>query len=269
MIPVSVIMVTKNEEANIAHSLPPLVKAFDEVIVVDSKSTDKTAKLAKEMGATVKKFEWNGQYPKKRQWCLETLKLKHDWVFMIDADEIVTEAFIAELEQCDYTEDSYFIKSDMVWKGRHLKYGMKNNKLCLFKKSAFYYPVVDDLDFEGMGEVEGHYQPIPTGRTASIGQIKSPVIHHNHKDNWQARHDNYAAWEIAMNKRNAWPIDPVFNREMIKDTLRLSPMKPYLFFFYGYIVKAGFLDGREGLDYAIQRFRYNRRIVRAVRQTNG
>ena len=268
MINISVIMVTKNEEVNIARSLPVAVKYFDEVFVVDSHSTDRTVEIAEKLGATVRQFDWNGKYPKKRQWCLENIKTKHDWVFMLDADEIVTDAFINELKRMSWKADGYFVKSDIVWKGKRLKYGMGNNKLCLFRRSVFHYPIVDDLDIGNLGEIEGHYQPVPTMPNMRIGQIYNPLIHYNKKNNWVERHDKYAEWEIGMNERNVWPLDPIFHRELVKDALRTARLRPYVFFIYGYILKGGFLHGKVGLDYALKRFSYNRRICRAARQTS-
>ena len=268
MIPVSVIICTKNEEANLPHSLPPLIKNFEQVIVVDSNSTDKTVEIAKDGGAEIVNFTWDGQYPKKRQWCLKNLDLKHNWVLMIDADEIITNDVIAEIQSLSWDADGYFIPSKMVWNGKELQHGWRNNKLCLFKRSVFFFPIIDDLDIEGMGEIEGHYQPVTLREEKTIGQIKSPLIHHNHKDSWNAKHDAYAHWEIEMNKRKAWPADPVTMREIIKDTLRTSWTKPYLYFLYGYVIKGGFRDGKAGLDYALKRFDYTRRIVRGSRQTS-
>jgi|GEM_PF-4065314 len=209
-----------------------------------------------------------GKYPKKRQWCLENIKTKHDWVFMLDADEIVTDAFINELKRMSWKADGYFVKSDIVWKGKRLKYGMGNNKLCLFRRSVFHYPIVDDLDIGNLGEIEGHYQPVPTMPNMRIGQIYNPLIHYNKKNNWVERHDKYAEWEIGMNERNVWPLDPIFHRELVKDALRTARLRPYVFFIYGYILKGGFLHGKVGLDYALKRFSYNRRISRAARQTS-
>ena len=95
-IPLSAVVVTKNEEARIAQCLEAL-SDFDEVVVVDSESRDATCDVAREMGARVENFKWNGAYPKKRQWCLDHLELRYDWVFFVDADEIVTPEVVAEI----------------------------------------------------------------------------------------------------------------------------------------------------------------------------
>jgi len=257
MIPVTAILCVKNEIKNLPHSLPLLQKYFNEVIVVDSNSVDGTADFF-----STHQFTWNKQYPKKRQWILDNITTKHDWVFMVDADEIVTDEFIAGLQSSDFLADGYFISSRMVWNNKILKFGQKNNKLCLFKKSKFIFPAIDDLDIQGMNEMEGHYQPVAK-TSATIEQIKSPIIHHDHKGDWGTRHDNYINWEIAMNHRNAWPTDPVPWRQFLKSKIRKSYVRPILIFTYGYIFKCGFLDGRAGFDYAFNRARYAWKIVRA------
>jgi len=269
MIPLSVIMMTKNEAVNIKYSLPALIKHCDDVHVVDSHSADETVKIATQLGANIANFEWNGKYPKKKQWALDNLSLKHDWVLFVDADEGVTRDLVTELKELDFKCDGYFIQSDMVWMKKRLKYGMKNNKLCLFKKSMFHYPIIDDLDIDGGWEVEGHYQPVMKGDRdgAMIGQLKSRFVHYDRKGEWQSRHDQYVLWEQGMNEKRAWPVDPVFKREFVKEILRASQWRPYFYFLYGYVFKGGFLDGKEGLDYAIKRFGYNRRIGREAQLT--
>lgn len=268
MIPISVIICTKNEAVNLPPTLSPLIKNFDEVIVVDSVSEDDTPAIARNMGATVINFKWNGAYPKKRQWVLDNVPIKHDWVLMIDADEIVTDEFINDLKSCDYRADGYFVSSQMVWRDRFLNHGMRNSKLCLFKKSVFHFPVIDDLGATGMGEIEGHYQPVPRG-DAVIQSIPSPIIHHDREGNWDGRHDNYIAWEVFMNRHSAWPKDPIAWRQFMKSRLRASYLRPLVIFLYGYVLKLGFLDGVYGFDYAVKRARYTWRIVRATRQTNS
>ena len=98
-VPVSVIVMTKNEEANIAKCLRG-IRAFDEVFVVDSGSRDRTCAIAADLGATVVPFTWNGRYPKKKQWCLDELPFHHDWVLYVDADEEVPAALSREIAAC-------------------------------------------------------------------------------------------------------------------------------------------------------------------------
>ncbi|MCV6801114.1 glycosyltransferase, partial [Achromobacter ruhlandii] len=95
-IPVSVVVMTKNEERNIAKCLKALAE-FDEVFVVDSNSTDATCAMAAALGAKVSNFNWNGKYPKKKQWCLEQLPFTHPVVLYVDADEEMTPELAAEI----------------------------------------------------------------------------------------------------------------------------------------------------------------------------
>jgi glycosyltransferase involved in cell wall biosynthesis len=257
-------MMTKNEEDSLPRSLPPLITNFAQVFVVDSNSTDQTQTIAKNLGAQVVNFTWNGQYPKKKQWCIDNLPLNHDWVFLCDADEIITDTFIHEMRHLDYTADGYFVRSSMIWNGRLLKYGQKNNKLCLFHKDRFHHPAVDDLTINGGWEVEGHYQPVSTLPKPKIGQIKSALMHYDTANEWVERHKRYITWEVGMIRDKAFPRDPVKWRENLKTFTRTSCLRPSLYFIYGYIFKLGFLDGRAGLDYALKRFWYNASIIRAL-----
>ena len=84
-IPVTVIVSVKNEELNLPTCLEKL-KDFSEVIVVDSMSTDKTPEIVKEFRFQLVNFKWNGKFPKKRNWTLENVNIKNDWVLFLDAD---------------------------------------------------------------------------------------------------------------------------------------------------------------------------------------
>ena len=85
-VPVSVIVPVKNEAANLRRCLASVSWA-DEIWVVDSQSTDSTIAIAEAAGAKVVQFQYNGSWPKKRQWALTNLPLRNEWVFLIDADE--------------------------------------------------------------------------------------------------------------------------------------------------------------------------------------
>jgi glycosyltransferase involved in cell wall biosynthesis len=270
VIPATAIIVTRNEGENIAYALLPLIGLFNRVLVLDSNSTDDTAATAKSMGADVVNFTWNGTYPKKRQWCLDNISGLDDWVFFIDADEVATPQLLREIRLLfarGVKADGYFIRGKYIWMNQKLRFGMYNNKLCLFRRSKFKFPVVDDLDIAGMGEIEGHYQPVPITDDATIGQLVNPVIHYNRKGrgDWLQRHARYAGWEAGMIKRDAFPIDPIWWRQDLKSLTRGLFLRPYLVFLHSYILKLGILDGVAGLDFALHRAAYARDVLKRLR----
>jgi glycosyltransferase involved in cell wall biosynthesis len=84
-LPVSVIVATKNEARNLANCLES-VRNFGEVVVVDSQSSDATVEIARSFSANVVQFYYRGGWPKKRQWAMDSLPLRHEWVLLLDAD---------------------------------------------------------------------------------------------------------------------------------------------------------------------------------------
>lgn len=255
-IPVTVIIVTKNEERHLARCLAALER-FEEIIVVDSPSTDRTQDIARSFNVKIVDFRWNGQYPKKRQWCLNTLPLRHNRVFFVDADEVVTPALAEEIKNLDWLAAGYFVKGYYVVDGRIVSHGVINNKLCLFDRSKVEFPVVNDLDIPGMGEIEGHYQPVLKS-FGSIGQLKNPFLHYAVEDEiaWHKRHKNYAIWEKQMIARDAYPVDPMKWRQTLKVVFRNLPLRGLVSFFYYYFFRLGFLEGREGLKLCTLKMKY-------------
>ena len=247
-IPVTVLIVTKNEEQRLAACLHA-VQDFAHVIVIDLESRDRTKQIAADHGARVIEFIWNGQYPKKRQWVLETVPISTEWILWVDADEIITPALKAEIAALFESGPAcagYFIKGRYRLQGRVLRFGVQNSKLVLFKRGAFSFPVVDDLDIPGMGEIEGHYQPVPTDPAARIGVLKEAMIYGAYDDPraWIFRHEKYARWEVGMNAKDAWPADPVPWRQRVKVGLRQTRFRPEVMFLISYVMKLGLLDGR-------------------------
>lgn len=264
-VPVSVLISARNEAACLARCLASL-SAFDEIVVIDSGSADATARIAQSFGVRVESFTWNGRYPKKRQWCLENLALKHEWVFFVDADEVIPPALAQEIAALMHApaHEGYFVEGLYVVQGRVLRHGARNSKLVLFRRAAFAFPVVNDLGIPGMGEMEGHYQPVPVAG-ARIGRLENPMLHYAYEsgEDWESRHRRYAVWEAGMNRRNAWPADPVPARQRLKALFRRLPCRGVIAFTHSYIYKAGFLDGRAGFALARDRYRYYRLVARS------
>jgi len=258
-IPVTAIIATLNEEKNLPRCLAALER-FDEIIVLDSNSTDSTAEIARSFGATLIPFHWNGRYPKKRQWALDNLALKHERVFFIDADEEATPEICDEISMLDWSSSGYFVRGFYVVDGKILRQGIHNKKLCLFDRRKIAFPVVDDLDISGMGEIEGHYQPVlKGGRAEKIPTLRRVVLHHALEDRQRyiKRHDNYVAWQQEMTARNLHPQDPVKARQWAKIIYRRLPFKGLFFFAYYYIARLGFLERKNNIAIYREKRKYH------------
>jgi glycosyltransferase involved in cell wall biosynthesis len=256
MIPLSIVIMTKNEEARLPACLQSLQNAFQAVFVVDSNSTDKTTDIARAAGASVVNFTWNGQYPKKKQWCLDALPFPNDWILYVDADERLTSELIAELKTIDWNNlnnvGAFWISADPLWLGQRLRHGQSNHKICILHRGRAVFPVVDDLDTPE-NEVEGHYQPVITGEiktiTARMTHDCDPLA------GWFRRHVKYAEIAAIMQDR-AMSKHETGLRAFLKKLFYHLPLQGVIIFLYGYVWKLGLLDGRAGLDYALARAWY-------------
>ena len=251
-IPVSVIIMTKNEERVLRHTLES-VADFDQVFVVDSHSTDATCEIADELGAEVVPFTWDGAYPKKKEWALLNLPFKHDWVLYLDADELVTPQLAAEMKRLMFSSPqhaAYDVELDYYFLGRLLRHGHKVTKRVLLQRHRVAWPHIDDLDVNTMWEVEGHYQPTVDG---TVGRLTG-TLEHNDRDplyDYFARHNRYSDWEAHLRDRRELS-DAVRDARSERGRRYADlPLKPAAFFFYSYVARQGFLDGRAGFHYAI------------------
>ncbi|MFV3073924.1 glycosyltransferase family 2 protein [Niveispirillum fermenti] len=261
-IPATVIVMTRNEAANITACLACLDR-FAQVLVVDSHSEDGTDSLAKAAGAEILPFRWNGLYPKKKQWSLSHPRVRHDWVLFIDADERVPPALaeeIAVLLRGESRHDAFFIDSRPVWLGRTLRFGTPYRKIALLRRDRVRFPTCDDLHITRMWEVEGHYQPVADG---SVGRLCAFMLHDDAKPPaaWFDRHNRYSDWEAGLSRYAArgqqvrlagergW-------RRRAKHLVASLPCRPLLAFLHAYIWCLGFLDGRAGLHHALARAFY-------------
>src|SRR5579872_2733279 len=135
-LPVSVIVAVRNEERNLPRCLDSL-REVGEVYVIDSQSTDATVEIARSFGAHVVQFHYQGGWPKKRQWAMESLSLAHDWILLIDADEALTPELSEEIRQSIQNPNfsGYYISLRMYFLGRLLRHGGAGFwKLALFRR---------------------------------------------------------------------------------------------------------------------------------------
>jgi glycosyltransferase involved in cell wall biosynthesis len=95
---ISVLIPTLNEARNISECVAS-VRWADEIVVVDSGSTDGTLDAARRGGARIVEFTWNGRLPKKKNWALENVEWKNEWVLILDADERVSAGLAEEIQE--------------------------------------------------------------------------------------------------------------------------------------------------------------------------
>ncbi len=251
---ISVVVLTKNEEAGLGNTLDRLT-AFDDLIVVDSHSDDRTVEIATAHGARVVEFDWNGRYPKKKQWALENAGAVNHWVLLLDADEFPSPALVRELGELESSLDvsghaAYDINLLYRFGGRYLRHGHVVTKRSLLNVRHARFPEVNDLEAPGIREVEGHYQPESDG---TVGKLKGRIVHDDRDpvSSWFARHNRYSDWEAHLRTAPAARREIASKRTTKGRIFDAVPFKPALFFAYAYVAKAGFLDGRAGFDYAM------------------
>lgn len=245
-IPITVIVSVKNEALNLPSCLDKL-KQFDQLIVVDSGSTDDTTTIAANMGAEVLQFQWNGKFPKKRNWALQNANLRHEWILFLDADEFVTDAFVKEvaLKTQDPDYNGFTIQFENYFMGRKLKHGYGFQKSALFKKSKGAYEKIEE-DLWSHLDMEVHEHPIIEGK---VGVIKAKVAHKDFKnlEHYIAKHNAYSSWEaqrylqLKESKNEHLSLN-----QKIKYGLLNTGFLPAVYFVGAYFFKLGFLDGKEG-----------------------
>ncbi|MCT4574850.1 MAG: glycosyltransferase family 2 protein [Alphaproteobacteria bacterium] len=249
---VSVFVLTKNEESNITHCLDSL-QEYKEIFVIDSNSMDNTVELAKSYNnVNVINFNWNGQYPKKKQWAIDNIDISTKWILFVDADEELSQKLNSEIKTAinkDY--NAFYATADVWFMNKKMRFGRKHKKIILLKKGFVNFPIIDDLNVAEMWEVEGHYQPIVIGKIASL---KNKYNHNDKKPLYAMidRHNRYSSWQAEVQNQ----IYGSGLRGFIKKLYHNLPFMPLITFLDSYIFKFGFLDGKTGYNYAIFRAYY-------------
>ena len=255
-VPVSVIVPIKNEAKNLPRCLGSIAWA-DELFVVDSESTDGSQGIAEELGARVVQFDFNGTWPKKKNWALEQLAFRNEWVFILDADEVLPPG--AETEFRVAIADAgatagYWINRRFMFMGRWLRHAYYPNwNLRLFRHSLGRYEKLTDAA-TASGDNEVHEHVVVQGST---GRLRCEMDHYAFPslEVFVEKHNRYSNWEarVAVAGQSAGSqlqSAPVAQRRRLKQISQRLPFRPLLRFLYVYIWQRGFLDGREGYYFA-------------------
>lgn len=245
----TIVIPVKNEELNLPECLEA-IKDLANVVVVDSGSTDSTCKIAADYGREVVQFKWDGRFPKKRNWILRNYKFKTPWVMFLDADERPGDGFWKEVRarlpnsDCD----AYIIFLDNWFMGRLLRHGDTARKTAILRIGAGEYERIEEQHWSQL-DMEVHEHMVVKGK---IGKIKTHIEHYDKRTltSYIAKHNDYSSWGAYRH----WAIRDrrVLNfRQKLTNSLYSSPLLPFMYFFYCYVVRLGFLDGYPGFCFSV------------------
>ncbi len=224
---ISTVVITYNEEENIARCLRSAAPFSDEILVVDSHSTDRTVEIARDLGARIILRDWPG-YDRQRQFAIANAR--HEWVLSIDADEEVSAELCSELQTLDYSHDGYEMPRPVWYLNRWIRHGVwyPGHILRLFRK-----------DKARVSDDPVHESVLVSGKTA---RLRGDLLHYSYRD-----------LEHHIDKINAFT--SISAREMAARNTRASVPRivlyPFLEFFKTYVVKRGFLDGFAGFQVSV------------------
>ncbi|HEY7152863.1 MAG TPA: methyltransferase domain-containing protein [Gemmataceae bacterium] len=274
--PVSVLIAVRNEERNLPRCLEGIRDWAGEVVVIDSQSSDRTVDVAKSFGATVLQFDYSGGWPKKRQWALDTYSFRHEWILLLDADEILEDPVKREIDAAVRQPRfvGYYLPYQIIFLGRKLRFGDTQLwKLALIRKGhAHYEKRLEDQD-ASMQDMEIHEHVVADGPT---GRLRCPVRHENINNlaHYIDKHNAYSNWEARVLQEGCdSELPPALfgnqaqRRRWLKRVLMGCPGSPLLLFLYKYLFRLGLLDGIPGLIHctflAIQQFQIKAKIYEA------
>jgi glycosyltransferase involved in cell wall biosynthesis len=261
----SVVILTLNEEIALPGCLATL-KNCDDIVVLDSGSTDRTVELAKSAGARVfsRRFD---TFAAQRNYADRSIELRHPWAFHLDADERMTPELDGECRRAvtRIDLDGFRVAPKMIFQGRWIRH-------CT-DYPAYQARLVRAPQFEfiqvGHGQREALHMKVENLRESYLHDI---FVYG--KEAWLAKHRKYAVDEANTlvgtpqdaSLMSLFSADPLVRRRALKRLGLGLPLRPILRFAYQYGLRLGFLDGRQGLSYCILLARYEGFIAKETRR---
>lgn len=256
---VSCAIFTLNEGINLPKCLKSLSWCKD-IVVIDSYSSDDTAAICKKFGAKFVQHPFTG-FGDQRNWALDKITFKNEWVFMLDADEEFTSELVEELvlrlSTVSPGTSAFRVKRRFYLWGKWLKYSS------LYPTWVIRLIRVGKVRYVNRGHAET--QMVDGAVEALEADLKDENLKGLHA--WFARQNDYSTKEALHEvKRPVRPVleilssDPFQRREAIKSIAGRVPLRPLLFFLYNYIVRRGFMDGVAGFRFSVMKAIYTNMI---------
>ncbi len=267
-IPVSVIILTLNEELHIERCLNNVMDWADEVIIIDSFSTDKTLEIAEKYGSKVYQHKFENQ-AQQFNWALENVEIKNEWIFRLDADEYLTPELKDEITQTLINTDKEPIyadkKSALISQNQYKSVSING---FLIKRRVYfmgkwikwggYYPSWFLRFFrKGQGEYERREMDEHLVVRGSLKKLRNDFVDENLKglEEWTERHNNYSTKEIKAHLREQSEKRAVNLKGQAGKKRKIKQgfyyklpifFRVFAYFIYRYFFRLGFLDGRRG-----------------------
>lgn len=248
--PLSVVIVAQDEERTIGRVIEAVKPIADEIVLVDSGSTDKTIEIAQGLGAHVQHQDWLG-YAGQKNFAIDLAK--NDWILSLDADEILTPELVAEIKQI--LSDPAATEYDGYKLPRVLYIGDTP-----VKHGGFYPDAQLRLIQRGKGRFNDRMVHEAIKVSGPVKMLNNCMLHYAYKDvaGFSAAMEKYAqlsAKEFAKRKKFGWKTHPV--NEILH---------PAWTFLYRYFARGGLLDGALGLKLANIYSDYVRKKIRYLRE---
>ena len=264
----SVVILAYNEEVNIKECIES-VKHSDDIVILDSCSTDSTVNIAKSYGVRVYNRTFDN-YASQRNYALNEIDYKNKWILMLDADERLTEDFEQEL----------LLKLNRVnEKVALLRFRRKDFFLNKWIKRSSGYPtwfgrVIKKGAVKVEREINEEY--VTEG---DIEYLKEHILHYPFNkglDHWLEKHNKYSSMEAEyltsrlfeenINYKNLLSTDPVVKRRILKQIFYRLPLRSLLVFLYLYVFRLGVLDGYPGYLFCRLRSLYEYMITIKIKE---
>jgi len=259
---ISCLILTLNEERNLAACLESL-RWCDDIVVLDSFSTDRTVEIASAFGARVvqRKFD---NWAAHQNWANTSIPFKHEWVFYLDADERMSDELRKEIqaiaENPNEVKVAFYCGRRNYFMGRWIKHAYPPSLIMRFFKPQ-------KVRFDRL------VNPVPV-IDGSHGYLREMFEHYNFSkglSEWFGKHNNYSQLEAVEGMKvirqrdfrlgTLLSRDRASRRKAFKRLSSMLPCRPVWKFVYLYLLQRGFLDGRPGLRYCVLQCIYEYMIV--------
>lgn len=255
-LPISVVILTYNEEANIEACLNSIHGWVKDIFIIDSFSTDKTVSIASKYTSNIYKHEFT-QYFEQLNWAFKELPISSEWIMRLDADEVITTELKEELFKVfsclDLNVCGLYTKRKLIFMDKWIRYGG-------------YYPIwLLRIFKKDSANCEKRFMDEHIIlKKGACKYLKNAFIDKNNKDLqwWIKKHNNYSSREAVdllnieynfYKRTNFTPKDLLLQaprKRILKESVYVRlPLffRVFLYFLYRYFIRLGFLDGLRGL----------------------